>query len=279
MFRRERDVDKRKREIVRELVNADLARERMRATGQEDFYERRLKFLPEQKRTQVRELLEKFDEAEQQLRDKETMELGGLSGADREQLRTLREQREQELSGLLSPQEKQTYELWLSPVANEVRHATYGMDATEQEFLAIYEARKAYDQAWGRREGELLDPTSQQQMQQAQAERDARILASLGEERFAAYQRGQDQDYHLLSALVTRFKLPREKAAEVYGYKVVTSNYRSQLMTDTSLSPQQRQDAFQAITEETRKTVRDVLGPKAYHYYVRSGQAVWMNPQ
>lgn len=277
VFQRERELDKRKREIVRELVNADLARERMKASGQEDYYERRLKFLPEQKRTQVRELFEKFDDAEQQIRGKEATEAGGLTGADREQLHSIRQQREHEVSEMLSPQEKQLYDLWLSPVANEVRHATYGMEATEQEFLTIYEASKAYDDAWGQREGDLLDPNAQLEMQQARLERDAKIRASLGDERFAAYQRGQDNDYHLLSALVTRFKLPREKAAEVYGYKVLTASYRAQIAADPSVSPQQRQDALQAISEETHKTVRGVLGPKAYHYYIRSGQAHWID--
>lgn len=276
VFQREREVDKRKRDILRELVNADLARERMKSSGQEDYYERRLRFLPEQRRTQVRELLEKFDEAERLVQEKETSEAGGLSGADREQLKALRKQREAELAALLSPGEHQLYELWLSPVANEVRHATYGMDATEQEFRAIYQARKAYEDNWAQREGELLDPATEQQMAQARAEMDAQILASLGPERFGMYQRGQDHDYHLLSALVTRFKLPKDKAGEVYGYKVVTAGYRADLARDTTLNPQQKEDALRAISEETRQTVRGVLGPKAYQYYIRTGQGRWM---
>jgi hypothetical protein len=37
----------------------------------------------------------------------------------------------------------------MSPTANSVRHDVYGMDASEAEFLAVYNLRRAYDEAWG----------------------------------------------------------------------------------------------------------------------------------
>jgi hypothetical protein len=276
-FKKQREVDQRKREIVRELINADLARERMKASGEEDYYERRLSFLPEDRRTQVRELLEKFDEAEQKIRDKEAEDNGVLSIADRAQLRTLRQQRENELQNILTPQEQTQYDLWLSPVANEIRHAFYGMNATEQEFVAVYQARKAYDDLWGKRDPELLDPVSRQQMMEAKTEMETQIQGSLGEQRYAEYKRGQDDDYHLLSALITRFKLPREKANDVYGYKTVAMSYRRQVQADTSLTPQQKDEALKGIADETSTAVRHVLGAKAFNHYLRSGQGRWLH--
>ena len=276
VVRKERELDKRKREIIRELVGADLSRERMKASGQEDYYERRLKFLPEGQRTRVRELLERFDEAEQEIRSREELQEGGLSGADRAQLRMLREQRTTELAKLLNPDEKHLYELWLSPLANQIRHATYGMNASEEEFLGIYQARAGYEATWGLREAELLDENSRQQLQLAQQQMETQIKELLGEERYAQYVRGSDDDFHLLSGLVTRFQLPKEKASEVYGYKNVAMTYRAEILSNPSLPPQQREAALQAIKEETRKSVRDALGPKAYNYYLRTGQAQWM---
>jgi hypothetical protein len=276
VFRKQREIDQRKRDIIRELIQTDLARERMKASGQEDYYERRLSFLGEERRTQVRELLERFDEAEQKIRDQETADESALSAADRAQLRRLRQQREAELDALLSPQEKQQYELWLSPTANEVRHALYGMNATEQEFLAVYQARKAYADAWSQRDPDLLDAAARQAMEQAREAMEAQILQHLGEERYAEYQRGQDADFHLLSALVTRFKLPREKAAEVYSYKSVTANYRAQVRNDPNLTTPQKDAALRAIAEETSKALREVLGAKAYTHYVRTGQGRWI---
>lgn len=277
VFQKQHELEKRKQEIIRELISADLSRERMKASGQEDYYERRLGFLPEHRRTRVRELLEQFDEAEQKLRDKETAEEGALSAADRAQLRLLRQQREDEVDRLLAPSEKQQYELWLSPTANEVRHALYGMDATEQEFLAVYQARKTFEDIWGQRDPDLLDPNSRQQMEQARADMEAQILHELGEQRYADYERGRDDDFHLLSALVTRFKLPRERAAEVYSYKNVAANYREQIRNSPLLTAEQRAEALKAISEETANVVRGVLGSKAYNHYLRSGQGRWIS--
>jgi hypothetical protein len=211
VFKKQREIDQRKREIIRELVDTDLARERMKTTGVEDYYERRLSFLPEDRRTQLRELLERFDENEEKLREKETQEEGALSSAERAQLRALRQQRETEVARLLSPQEKEQYELWMSPTANEVRHALYNMNATEQEFLTIYSARKAFEEAWADRDSALLDAASRAEMEKARADMEGQIISQLGEERYAEYKRGQDDDYHMLSALVTRFSLPKER--------------------------------------------------------------------
>lgn len=277
VFQKQHELEKRKRDIIHELINTDLSRERMKASGQEDYYERRLTFLSEDRRTRVRELLEQFDEAEQKIRDKETVDNGALSASDHAQLRLLRQQREEEIDHVLAPSEKQQYELWLSPTANEVRHALYGMDATEQEFLTVYQARKAFEDAWGQRDPDLLDSASRQQMEQAKADMEAKILHDLGEDRYADYQRGRDDDFHLLSALVTRFQLPREKAAEVYSYKNVAVNYREQVRSNPAFTALQREEALKAIAEETANAVRGVLGPKAYNHYVRSGQGRWIN--
>ena len=278
VFQKQRAIDQRKRDIIRELINADLSRERMKASGQEDYYERRLSFLPEDRRTHVRELLERFDEAEQKIREKETADNGGaLSAGDHAQLRQLRQQREAEIERVLAPTEKQQYELWLSPTANETRHALYGMDATEQEFLAVYQARKTFEDAWGQRDPDLLDPASRRKMEQARADMESQIHRDLGEDRYADYQRGRDDDFHLLSALVTRFQLPKEKAAEVYSYKNVAVNYREQVRSNPAFTAQQRTEAMKAIAEETANVVRGVLGPNAYNHYLRSGQGRWIN--
>lgn len=276
-FRKRREIDRRKQEIIRELVNADLFRERMKTSGEEDYYERRLGFLPDGKRTQVREVLEKFDEAERRIQDKEGLEPGPLSGLDRSKLRLLREQRDGAITALMSTEEKRQYDVWLSPTANEVRHGLYGMDATEQEFQAIYQARKAFEDQWGHRDPDLLDATTRQSLEEARGDMEGQIEQSLGPERYALYQRGRDDDFHVLSALATQFKLPREKAAEVYGYKVVANGYREQVRANPDLTAEQRQAAMRDIAEETRKTVAAVLGPRAFSQLVRTGQARWLD--
>lgn len=277
VFRKQRELDQRKREIIRELVNADLARERMRQSGEEDYYERRLGFLAEERRTQVREVLEKFDEAERQLQDKDSLDPAPLSAMDQTKLRLLRQQREEAIGALMSPQEKTQYDLWLSPTANEVRHALYGMNASEQEFLSIFEARKAFETAWGERNPDLLDVATREQMEAARGDMEGQIEQSLGPERYAEYKRGQDHDFHLLSALTTQYKLPKQAAADIYNYKVVASGYREQVAANADLTLEQKKSALKEIAVESRKTVATTLGAKAFNHYLRSGQATWLD--
>lgn len=273
---RAREIEKRKRDIIRELVSADLARERMKASGQEDYMERRLSFLPEERRTQVRELVEKFDESEKKLREKDLDEGESLSAAERTQLRLLRQQRETELNALLTPQEREQFDLWLSPTANSVRYAFYGMKATEQEFTTIYKVRKAFDDRWSPNDVELLDDTTQRQREAERAQAEGAIQQGLGADRYAEYKRGEDEDYHRLNALAARHKLPKEKVVEAYGYKKVVAEYRSKLQADASLDAQQKREAHQAIADETEKALRVLLGEKAYRHYIRTGQGGWI---
>ena len=274
--RRTAEVEKRKHEIVRELIGADLTRERLLQQGEEDFLERRLSFLPEDRRTTIREVLEKYAEAEQRFREKELQDGEPLNAGDRAEIRLLAQQREAELRNLLGPEEKAQLELWMSPSANHVRFAMYGMEATEQEFLGAYQLRRAFDEKWADRDALLLDAASRTELQLDRERLEAQIREKLGPERFALYQRGEDEDFHSLCALATHFKFSKEKAAEVYGYKRIAQEIKAQVRNNTELSEEQRKTALKAIVDETSGAVRASLGDRAYRYYVRTGQAAWI---
>lgn len=274
--RKAAEVERRKRDILRELVNADLQRERLLSKGEDDYYQRRLSWLPEDRRQQIRGLLERYDDDEQKIRDKETEEGDPLSITDRAQLRVLKQKREAELNSLLSPEERAQYDLWISATANNVRYALYGMNASEQEFQNVYQARKGFEDRWGRHDPDLLDSASRSQMEQDKRKMEETVEHSLGGERYAEYKRGEDEDFHRLNSVVSRFKLPREKAGEVYGYKKVALDYRSQVRADPTLTLQQKDEALRAIAGETEASVKSALGDKAFRYYLRSGLGEWM---
>ena len=274
--RKAAEVERRKRDILRELVNADLQRERLLSKGEDDYYQRRLNWLPEDRRQQIRGLLERYDDDEQKIRDKETEEGDPLSITDRAQLRVLKQKREAELNSLLSPEERAQYDLWISSTANNVRYALYGMNATEQEFQNVYQARKNFEDRWGRHDPDLLDSASRSQMEQDRRKMEETVEHSLGGERYAEYKRGEDEDFHRLNSVVSRFKLSRETAGEVYGYKKVALDYRAQVRADSTLTLQQKDEALRAIAGETEASVKSALGDKAFRYYLRSGLGQWM---
>src|SRR5688572_4866079 len=273
---KQREVDREKRAVIEELLGVDLVRERMRLKGEQDYYERRMVFLPEERRTELRKVLERYDELEQNIRDKEWEEGLALSAQERAQLRKLREQRQAEIDGLLSPEEREQYGLWMSESANAVRAATYGMDITKEEFLVLYEAHKAFDQQWAAGDPELMDDGARQRWDAARQQMETDLQRQLGAERFAEYKRGQDPDFHQLSAAATRFKLPQETSKKAYEVKRAFLEIRQTVDANPALSPEQRQQALQAVQQESERTMRGLLGENAFRYYLRTGDATWL---
>lgn len=277
--RAQREVDREKRAVIEELLGVDLVRERMRLKGEQDYYERRMAFLPEERRTELRKVMERYDELEQGIRDKEWEEGVGLSAQERAQLRKLREQRQSEIDGLLNPEEREQYGLWMSESANAARSATYGMEITKEEFLVVYEAQKTFDQQWAASDPEFMDENGRQRWQAARQQMETDLQRQLGTERFVEYKRGQDPDFHQLSAAATRFKLPKETSKKAYEVKRAFLEIRQTVDGNPALSPEQRQQVLQAVQQESERTMRSLLGESAFRYYLRTGDPTWLQTQ
>jgi hypothetical protein len=269
-------IDREKREVIQELVGVDLVRERLKQKGIEDYYERRLSFLPDEKQTQVRRIVEKYDEQERALRAKQVEDGEALTPQDQAMLQSLAAQKQAEVTALLSPEERKQYDLWMSPTANAVRHTLYGMDATERDFQTIYTARKQLDDQWGPRDVESMDPTTRQQYEMAKAQVDSKLRSELGPEKYREYKRGEDEDYHRLSATLTRMKLPHQKANEIYDMKQALVEARQTVINNQNLSAEQRDYTLRTLAQETELAARQALGEKAYNFYIQAGYANWM---
>ncbi|MBI5773072.1 MAG: hypothetical protein HZA89_04925 [Verrucomicrobia bacterium] len=275
-LRAQRDVDFEKREIIRELMGVDLVGERMKVLGQEDYYGRRLAFLPEEKRGQARLLLEKFTDEEQAIRSKVWEEGEPLTAADTAKLRQLREQQQAELTRLLSPEELRQYELWLSPSANAVRDAVYGMNASEDEFQKIYRLQKKFDDAWPD-STPPEDADARAKWEQERMQMEQQIRAQLGEQRYAEFERGQDADFRELNATATRYQLPADVPATIYEIKLAVLDQRAKVLADPALTDEQRTATLKVIADETARTVQKALGEKAYKYFLRRGMGSWIS--
>jgi len=275
-FKQERSIDQEKREAVRELVGVDLVEERLKQQGKEDYYSRRLSFLPEEKRGQVRTVLETYGSQEQAIQEKVWEDGEPLTVEDKAQLHRLQEEKQTQIAALLSPAEREQFELWLSPTANAARNAVYGMNATEEEFMTIYKLRKTFDETWNQEGLDLDNPALRAQREQAAKQLDEQIKVQLGEERFADYQRAQDPDYRQLNATVARFKLPGNTANEVYEMKRVLLEQQDKVRADSNLTPEQKENALKAMADEAEKIVKVTLGEKAFSFFQRRGSGQWM---
>jgi hypothetical protein len=272
-----REIDFAKRQVLSELLGVDLVAERNKVQGSEDRFGRRLGFLPDAKRGQVRMLLENYNDAELEIRQKTWEEGEELTSDDLARLKSLQEQRDQAITQALSEDELQQYQLAMSPLAYQVRDSLFGMNATEPEYLTVYGLRKEFLDKWSDQPPE--DPEQRADWEQAQAELEAQLKQKLGDARYADYRRAQDPDYRELAIAAARYKVSAGVADEVYSYKQLSLEYRARVAGNRSLTPDQQQAALGAMAAETEQTVRAALGSKAYDYYRRSGQGAWISGQ
>ena len=263
-LRQQRALDFEKREVIRELLGVDLVGERLRIQGQDDYHGQRLGFLPEEKRARVRTVLDQFADKERELLEQQVENGDGL--LDTAELARMRQQKDAALAPLLTPQEREQYDLWFSDSAARVRDSVFGMEATEAEFLKLYALQKNFDAQQGVPTG--AEAAWNQFHQQARE--------TLGEQRYGEWLRAQDPDYREIVRVTSRFKLPAAVAAELYSYKQPIEEQRAQVDADPNLTPQQKDAAFRAIAEETQRVYKQALGDKAFRYFSKRTANPWV---
>ena len=265
------EVDFEKREIVRELLGLDLASERARAKGEQDFYDDRLGFLSIEKRGKARMLMEKANQEEMVVREKSWLESDTMSAADRAELRQIQERKEREIAALLSPEEREQFDLWFSPSAYRVREAFLALEPNEDDFLALYRLQREFDREWAA--AEASDPPRAQ----AQGALGQAMREYLGEEKFQKLQNTRDADFRQLQAAVVQFGLKPEVTAEIYDYRTALREEKARVQSNPSFNDSQKQAVIRALSEETEQAVVEAMGPKAYRYYLRNGAGQWIS--
>ena len=274
--RQQMEIDFEKRDIIKELVGVDLVAERLKLRGELDQYGQRLSFLPEEQRGQLRKILERFNRAEIMLREKAWTEGESSTPESEAELRQLQQKREAEIAALLTPEDLHKYELRLSPTAYKARDALFGMGASEKEYLAIFQGQKGLEEKLGN-----LDTTQPDGQQAAEAARRAmqdQLRKQLGEQRFQEYERAQDTDFRELCAAAARNQLPRSAAEQVYEIKRITEARRQEVLDNPDLAAEQKATVQQQIAQETERTVRGVLGERAFKQFTRRSEAAWLRP-
>ena len=264
-LRQQREVDFQKREVIRQLLGIDLVGERLRVQGQSDYYGERLDFLPEEKRARVRLALDQFSDDERALLEEQAEE--GDAPSVTAELAQLRQNKEAALAQLLTPEERKQYDLWFSPAAAAVRDSVFGMDASEDEFLKLYELR----QTFASRYGDNFSPSDP-----AWNDYQAQVRQALGDQRYAEYVRAQDPDYRELFRVARRFKIDGEVAAQLYSYKQPVEEERQRVEADPGLTLEQKNAAFEAIAQETQRAFKEALGEKAFRRLMQRSANSWL---
>lgn len=201
---------------------------------------------------------------------------GILLPEDREKMALLQRERLTDLASVLSPQELADYNMRSSPVTNMLVRQLGTFNATEAEFGAIFRAQQAFSDRMaptalssggGNFEGRRI----------AQQELNEQLKASLGEVRFADYQRETDRSYQQLLRLAERENMSKETTLRAYNIRDNVAAESHRVLDDAALPVDQKRAALQALAERTRTELLGILGPNAGPAYVKLVDQQWLS--
>jgi len=235
-------------------ANADVAR-----LQEEGKYA----FLSAEKQAQVRAIMEKY---QKQIEGGGQSLPGGFSLSGGDEAKRLREQRQQELAQLLSPEELKELSLRDSNAADSVRSRFGNLDITEDEYRKLYDLRKAYEDNVGV-VADNSDPEKMRQRSEARQHLDEAYRNVFGEERWNDLQKQQDPTWRGLTQVAQQNNLGQSVIDQAYQYQRQTGEQVMRTIEDRSLSREQREALVQQLTGEYDRNLQSILGDQAYQQY------------
>ena len=229
-------------------------------------FEQMLDFLSPAKQTQLMDAFQKV-----QAKAMKTMGNGVRDDDDRKEMMKVQREGEAELAKILTPQEKEEFDMRMSNTAMQLRFSLTSFEPTEQEFRDLVKTKKKFDDEFGAFGMASEDKAEREKRAAAQKDLDEKLKTSLGAERFTEYQRAQDYEFQNLFRVTQKQNLPKEAAAKAWDMTKIAEEQANKLRSNTTLSNDERQSALQAIRAETEKSLTTTLGEKGYSAYMKQG--------
>jgi hypothetical protein len=260
---KQQETSKEKRELLKELLGSSYV-EKPDLASALNPYEEILDFLPSSKHGQLLEL-------EQKYAAKLVNSLKDAQKGDFTTMRQVQKEKDAAMLELLTPQEKEEYDLRLSQTAVLMRMQLGDFEPTEQEFRDMFRLQKQFDDEFGIRGMQSSKADEVARRDTARKELDAQMRAVLPEDRFLEYRYSQNLASSSLKQVVEEFAVPRQQALKVFDVQQVAQEQAGKVRTDASLSPEQQQRALEALRAATEKEVGNLIGDSALQSYLQKG--------
>lgn len=265
-------LDAGERKELRDLA-AEARRESIALLGSAAFSgsERsaiRYSFLPQEKVGAILDLERDYGEMRQELSEESAR---FKVASDAEKSRVLREEYRRDLEAALTPEELVEYDKRFSLAAHMLRTGFGGIEGTESEYLAAYDAMKGYNDLYstmGYGTGEPPDPARLAELREFQQRAGEEIKTLLGEERYAEFTRAQNRDYRNLQAAADRFQIPVESINNVYNLRGMATQESQRIAGDQSLSSAAKKQEMQALADQIKSQVSEQLGDEVAAAYL-----------
>jgi hypothetical protein len=227
-------------------------------------------FLPEQKQVAVLK--------EMQGMQTRMAELSKDGEVDMEMLKQVQKEMGKTLKGMLSEEEHTNYLLRMSGTAQQMRRQIAGFDPTEDEFLSVFKLKHAFSESYDTEYGVPQDENAEQRDQRnaAQEQLNDQIRQSLGDERYADYERAQDYQFQQIHSSLKKADLGTGEAIQVYDMQKYAQDAARQLRENQALNDADRRERLLQIRNETESAIQQVVGTDGWEKYSRQPNTGWL---
>lgn len=182
-----------------------------------------------------------------------------LTEAEIAQLDAIAAAREAELAKLLTPAEREEFDLRNSDQAMELRDRMIGFEVSEVEFRALYRLEQERAQR--------LPTLPADQALAAEAQFAAAAAKVLGPDRHAWFAAAGDANFRELHEISQRHDLPLDRLASAYQQYQATARQIEQLADQENLSESQRRERANQLVATLEQQVQVALGSAAFRSY------------
>jgi len=175
---------------------------------------------------------------------------------------------------VLTPREREDYELRSSPLASDLRERLRGFGASQEEFEELFKLERRFEEDRAKLrdpQASKEDPQALEKLEAAGIEQETRIRELLGEKRFSDFERSNDPDYQTLFSLAREHSMSTQLANQVWGMRSEVENQTARIRQNPLLDAEQKMRALDAIRLETQAAIIDVLGEPLLDDYQRQG--------
>lgn len=212
--------------------------------------------------------------------------LGIMQPADYEKLALLEREKRADLERLLTPTGLLDYELRSSPSAAWVRARVGQFDATEEEFRALYAARKEFDETYSPADGRAVPAEITRGRFAAERGLEDKFKEVLGDARFADYLRAKQPaltdpsqfgpSAGTIDRIVARLNLPPVTTASVVAVQTEMQRRAIAVNADGALSSTDRHMQLAGIGREAMSKLTTLLTGPGFNAYQANGGR-WIN--
>ena len=230
-------------------------------------------FIPEETKAELNSVEQEF--GSKLLRK---MASGTSDAQDRDEIFRIREEREDRIASMLTPEQKLEYDLRKSPTAANLRLQLDGFEPNEDEFRDIFQARKQFDDQHGTVPGSTITAGEVEERRIAEQAMNENLRNTLGEDRFQDYMRQTDYDYKSIAKVSERQGLNDSVSAQVFQMKNEAEELARSIRMDGAVPINERQQQLQQIYSETSRSIESLMGQQgAVSLQTQSGGRNWLN--